>query len=402
MTARDLASAAPPPDAQARRLARGLEAALGAPFAPGARAEVLRNGDAIFPAMLEAIAGARRRIEFLTFVYWTGEIAERVAAALAERARAGVEVLVVLDGFGARPMPRARLREMEAAGVQLRWFRPLPRLKLWQSDNRTHRKVLVVDGETAFTGGVGIAAQWEGDAESPGHWRDTHFRLTGPAVAGLRAAFYEDWMEAGGDLGPLFAFDPSLEGAAPEGPGGAPAQVVPAGAAVGLNAVARLQNALIRLAEARLRISTPYFAPDAAMRDLLIAAAGRGVAVEVMLPGPVTDKRLSELAGAEHWDALLEAGVRLLRYQPTLLHAKLMTADGRLASIGSANFNQRSRLKDHEVAVNLLDAELTARLDADFEADRARCREVGPGEWRRRPLLRRAAEAAARPFRSQA
>ncbi|MEC9433998.1 MAG: phospholipase D-like domain-containing protein [Pseudomonadota bacterium] len=394
----------PRPDPGARRLALALESALGAPFSPGNRIDALRNGVEIFPAMLDAIAAARRRIEFLTFVYWQGEIAERFAEALAARAREGVETFVVLDGFGARPMSSKLVTLMKDAGVEVRWFRPLPRLKIWQSDNRTHRKALIVDGRVGFTGGVGIASEWEGDADGPDHWRDTHFRIRGPAVAGLRAAFYEDWMEAGGDLGPLFSVAPTpsrgragVDAAA----GGAMAQVAPAGAAVGLNAIARLHNALIRLARRRLRICTPYFSPDRTMADLLEAAAKRGVEVEVMMPGPVIDKRLSELAGAEHWERLLTAGVSLMRYQPTMLHAKLITVDGRLASIGSANFNQRSRLKDHEVAVNLLDAEMCALLDGHFEADLEDCRPVDLRRWRKRSVLRRAMEAAASPLRSQ-
>ncbi|MGR3780017.1 MAG: phospholipase D-like domain-containing protein [Albimonas sp.] len=390
-------------DPAARRLALALESAVGAPFSHGAQIDVLRNGVEIFPAMLEAIAGARRRIEFLTFVYWTGEIADRFAQALADRAREGVEVLVVLDGFGARPMDREHLKMMEDAGVQVRWFRPLANWRLWRSAHRTHRKVLIIDGRVGFAGGVGIASEWEGDAEGPEHWRDTHFRIRGPAVAGLRAAFYEDWMEAGGDLGPLFSVAPTPSRARPgvDAAGGALVQVVPAGASVGLNSIARLHNALIRLSRRRLRICTPYFSPDQVMAELLIAAADRGVEVEVMMPGPVIDKRLSELAGSEFWSDLMRAGVQLVRYQPTMLHAKLITVDGRLASIGSANFNQRSRLKDHELALNLLDPELTARLDAHFEEDRERCRPVDLRRWRKRSWLRRAAEKAAAPLRTE-
>lgn len=413
MTLIDASPAAPPrprhpipprPDPGARRLALALESALGTPFSPGNRVDVLRNGDQIFPAMLDAIAAARRRIEFLTFVYWQGEIAERFAEALAARARDGVETLVVLDGFGARPMSSNLVTLMQDAGVQVRWFRPLPRLKLWQSDNRTHRKALIIDGRVGFTGGVGIAAEWEGNADGPDHWRDTHFRIRGPAVAGLRAAFYEDWMESGGDLGPLFTVAPTPTRVRPgvDETGGTLAQVAPAGASVGLNSIARLHNALIRLARRRLRICTPYFSPDQTMADLLEAAAKRGVEVQVMMPGPIIDKRLSELAGAEHWERLMAAGVTLMRYQPTMLHAKLITIDGRLASIGSANFNQRSRLKDHEVAVNLLDAEMCALLDGHFDQDLELCEPVCPRRWGRRSMLRRALEAAASPLRSQA
>ncbi|MGM0583691.1 MAG: phospholipase D-like domain-containing protein [Pseudomonadota bacterium] len=396
-----LSAAAPAPDPASERLGMGLERALGTPFTRGNRVEALRNGVEIFPAMLEAIQGARSRIEFLTFIYWTGEIADRVAEALAAKAREGVEVLVVLDGVGARPMKRAHLERMEAAGVRLRWFRPLPRLKIWQFDNRTHRKALIVDGRLGFTGGVGISAEWEGDARNPQEWRDTHYRIRGPAVTGLRAAFYEDWLEAGGDLTPLFS-DAAEAGDEPGPDGAAVAQVIPIGAAVGWNAVARLHSAVIRLAETRLRICTPYFAPDALMTSALAEAAERGVTVEVILPGPHVDKRLSELAGAHNWAPLLEAGVRLLRYQPTMMHAKLITVDGRLSVVGSANFNQRSRLKDHEVVVSLLDRELTRALDGHFDADLDRCKAVALEGWRRRSLPRRALEAGARLLKGEA
>ncbi len=391
------------PDPRALRMASAMESVLGYPFTQGNKVDVLRNGDEIFPAMLEAIAAARRRIEFLTFVYWTGDIAQVFADALSAKAREGVEVLVVLDGFGARPMNPKCLDQMEQAGVEVRWFRPLPRLRVWQSDNRTHRKLLILDGRVGFTGGVGVAAEWEGSAQDEDHWRDSHFRFTGPVVAGLRAAFYEDWIESGGDLAPMFSVAPTPARARPgvDATGGVLAQVAPAGAAVGQNAVARLHEGLVRLARERLRIVTPYFSPDEDMARLLEETCRRGVQVEIMIPGPVIDKRLSELASAEHWSGLLKAGATIWRYQPTMLHAKLITVDRRLACVGSANFNQRSRLKDHEVAVNLLDAPLCAELDAHFDEDVEKCERLSLNGWRKRGIFRRALEKVSRPFQPE-
>lgn len=374
-----------------------LESALGIPFQGGAAIDVYRNGDEIFPAMLSAIADARRRIEFLTFIYWTGDIADRFVDALCERARAGVEVLVVLDGFGARPMEARHVTAMLDAGVALRWFRPL-RLtaRLWRADHRTHRKILIVDGAVGFTGGVGIAEEWDGDASDPDSWRDTHFRLRGPVLNGLRSAFFEDWMEATGAIAPLFEVPTQ---AAPAGD--LRAQAVPSAASVGHNPAARLHHALIAMARTRLRIASPYFAPDEATAELLTDAVRRGVEVEAMVPGPVIDKRVSELASSHMWSDLLDRGVVIMRYQPTLLHVKLITVDGRIATIGSANFNARSRRKDQELAVNVADQGFAALLDAQYDEDRALCEPLCPRRWRRRPVLRRALETLSRPLRGQ-
>ena len=370
------------------RLRLGLETVLGIPFTSGNAIETFRNGDEIFPPMLEAIAAARHRIEFLTFVYWTGDIAERFVDALAERARAGVEVMVMLDGWGALPMPRELIDRMERAGAQVRWFRPLPRWRAWQTDNRTHRKVLVCDGRIGFTGGVGIAEEWEGAGDRPENWRDTHFRVQGPAVLALRGAFYEDWLER------ELTVAPALERVHDPGrPGALDAQVVPATASVGRSAISALHDALIVLARRRLRIATAYFSPTSDETERLVAAARRGVEVEVLIPGPHIDKRVSELAGSDAIGPLLEAGARFWRFQPTMLHTKLITVDGRLACIGSANFNHRSVAKDDEIAVNVLDDRFTALMDRHFDEDLARSEQVRPGDWHDRGLFRRALEA---------
>ncbi|MEO1264608.1 MAG: phospholipase D-like domain-containing protein, partial [Pseudomonadota bacterium] len=181
-------------------LAGRVSGLLGLPFIPGNRVTSLKNGDAIFPKMLEAIRAAERHIEFCTFVYWTGPIATEVAMALCERAQSGVRVRVLLDGFGANKMRRRLVRKMRDAGVEVRWFRPLLSWRFWQIDNRTHRKILVCDGRVAFTGGVGVAEEWQGDARNPSEWRDTHFRIEGPAVGSIQAGFWNNWLEASGGL----------------------------------------------------------------------------------------------------------------------------------------------------------------------------------------------------------
>ena len=177
-----------------------LENALGIPFTQKNSVETLVNGDEIFPAMLDAIEKAERQIDFLTFVYWSGEIAVKFAKALSKKADEGVKVRVILDSYGANFMPDELSKLMENHGVELKWFRPLVRWKIWKTDNRTHRKVLICDKRVAFTGGVGIAEEWEGDARDPSEWRETHFKIKGEAVSGLQAAFMENWIETMGFL----------------------------------------------------------------------------------------------------------------------------------------------------------------------------------------------------------
>jgi cardiolipin synthase len=374
----------------------GLETALGIPFTGGNEIKILRNGEEIFPAMLEAVRNARRRIEFLTFVYWTGEIAEEMAHALSERARAGIEVFIMLDSFGAKPMRRELIQQVEQAGCRVRWFRPLATWRVWRSDNRTHRKVLVVDGEIGFTGGVGIAKEWQGAGDRPENWRDNHFRIRGPAVRGLRGGFYEDWMEAADTIAPALEHGTELAPC-----GGCEMQVTLGQASYGWGDIARLQDALMRLAERRIRIQTPYFAPTEMQVAALLDARRRGVEVEVMIPGPHIDKRVSELAGSDEISCLLKAGTKLWRFQPTMLHSKLVSIDGEAVSVGTANFNTRSVRKDSELMVTVLDGDFAAQMDAVWDADLRHCRQDRLQDWRKRGMVRRLKERLANPLQSQ-
>jgi cardiolipin synthase len=359
-----------------------LEATLGIPFTPGNAVRVLRNGDQIFPAMLAAIRAARESVEFLTFVYWTGEIAVKFAAALAERASAGVSVRIILDAIGAAPMDRRLVRLMENAGVTIVWFRKPLRWKLWQIDHRTHRKVLVVDGRIGFTGGVGIAAEWEGDARNPCEWRDTHFEVRGPAVHGLRGAFIDNWVEADQPLGPVEVTGLDEEGEAL-------VQVMKGSAAVNWSAIATLFHALLTTARRKLRIATAYFVPDAMMVQLLVRAARRGVDVQILIPGPHMDERLAELAQEHTYIPMIEAGVRIFAFQPCMMHAKILTVDDTVAAVGSANFNQRSMSKDDELVMLVMDAGVLATLDRQFDEDLTRSLELDATQLRHRGPLRR-------------
>jgi cardiolipin synthase len=374
---------------------RSLEGILGVPATEGNRIDVLRNGNEIFPAMLEAMAGAQHTIDFLTFVYWRGEIGTAFAEALSERALSGVRVRVLLDAWGAHSLDRVLIDMMEDAGVRVRWFRPLHRLRPSKANHRTHRKVMVVDEETGFTGGVGIADEWNGDARNEREWRDTHFRVHGPAVDGLRAAFLDNWIETGPDL-----FDPSIDRfpAQPQ-PGEAVIQCIRGASETGASDMSTLLLALLQLAEKRVNITTAYFVPDEELIGRLCAAGDRGVRVELLLPGPHVDKRFVQVAGQASFERLLEHGIRIWQFRPTMLHAKIMTVDGLVANVGSANFNARSTELDEEVNLVALDPALVRLLDGHFEEDVERSEEIAPGRWDDRSVGRRALEGLTKPLR---
>jgi cardiolipin synthase len=374
---------------------RTLEGVIGVPATEGNQVDALVNGDQIFPAMLEAIGDARRTIDLLTFVYWRGGIGTRFAEALADRAGSGVRVRVLLDAWGASSIDPNLVSQMEDAGVRLRWFRPLRRLQPTKVNHRTHRKVMIVDEATGFTGGVGIADQWCGDARTEDEWRDTHFRVRGPAVDGLRAAFLDNWLETDPEV-----FDASIDRFPDQPkPGRAVIQCVRGASEVGWSDISTLLLALLQLAQDRIRITTAYFVPDDELIECLNAASDRGVTVEILLPGPHGDKRFVQLAGQAVYERLLEHGVHVWHYQPTMLHAKIMTVDGFVANVGSANFNARSTELDEEINLVALDPDLVRLLDRQFDADLERSEEIQPGRWEDRSIGRRVLEGITRPIR---
>ncbi|MFB6893405.1 phosphatidylserine/phosphatidylglycerophosphate/cardiolipin synthase family protein [Kitasatospora sp. NPDC056327] len=376
-------------------LRRRLEALIGIAATEGNLLTPLRNGDEIFPAMLEAVNGARRTVDLMTFVYWRGDIARRFAHALARKASEGLRVRLLLDGFGSRLIEPGLIDLMEQAGVRISWFRRPVRLSPFKQNHRCHRKVLVVDGRIAFTGGVGIAEEWCGDARHPGEWRDTHVRVVGPAVDGIAAAFAQNWAECA----PGTLYDGADRFEDHEQPGGAVVQVVRGSAAVGWQDLQTLMRVVISSAEHRLRVATAYFAPDDYFVDLLCQAARRGVTVELLVPGRHTDKRVCQLAGERHFGRMMACGVTVWQYEPTMMHAKVLTLDGTMSVIGSANFNRRSLDHDEEVVLAVVDEEFTARLDQDFDRDLTRSEALTPSRWHRRGPARRAMEAATAPIR---
>lgn len=382
-------------DERIARIRRTLEGVIGVPATEGNRLDVLRNGDEIFPAMLEAIAGAQHTIDFLTFVYWQGQIGTWFAEQLSERARAGVRVRVLLDAWGAHPIDRTLIDLMDDAGVQVHWFRPLRRFEPSKMDHRTHRKVMIVDEAIGFTGGVGIADEWSGDARDESEWRDTHFRVTGPAVDGLRAAFLDNWAETDPTL-----FEDGVDRFPDQPrPGQAVVQCVRGASETGWADVSTLFLTLMQLAERRLRITTAYFVPDEALCQRLCDAADRGVKVEILLPGPHADKRFVQAGGEASYAELMEHGVELWNFQPSMLHAKVMTVDGLVASVGSANLNARSTELDEEVNLVALDPELVSILDRQFDEDLERSVRIEQARWDERSVGQRAFEKLVTPLR---
>lgn len=373
------------------------EALTAAPISHGNEIELLINGDAIFPVFLETIRGARQTLNLLTYVYWKGEIAQEVADALCERARAGVEVNVLLDAVGTAKMESTLLDDMRSAGVQVARFRP-PRLyAMKRLNNRTHRKLLMADGEIGMTGGVGIAEEWTGDAQDPEHWRDTHVRVRGPVVRGLQGAFAENWLEATGDVLVGDGHLPHLD----EHDGGGPMQVVRSSAGVGDTNSEALFFLAIACARERLDLTAAYFAPRPAFVKALCDAATRGVDVRVLVPGPHIDKEVVRIAGRAVYEELLDCGVRVFEYQPTMLHAKSLSIDDAWAAVGSVNFDNRSFALNDEATLCVQSVDFAEQLDAQFARDLKRAEEIQPGRWNGRGTGHRMLEAAARLARRE-
>lgn len=341
-----------------------MGAILGAPFIGGNRVVTLNNGDQIFPAMLKAIRAAKRTITFETYVFEEGEVPRRFAEALAERARAGVKVHALLDAHGASKS-RVYHRMLRAAGVELELYTPaLYSLNLWRYNNRTHRKLLVVDGKVGFIGGVGIGDEWAGNADSPNHWHDLHYQVEGPVVAELQGAFIDNWLKSHRKLlhGPDYF--PPLPPA-----GNLQGSVFYSSPQHGSRNVEIMLHLAISSAQHSLLIENSYFVPDPDLIESLAAAAHRGVRVQIILPNEYIDSTTVRRASHARWQRLLEAGVEIYEYQPTMTHTKLLIADGLFVSVGSANLDFRSLRINAEANLNILDRAFAAEQTRIFEAD---------------------------------
>jgi len=356
-----------------------IAALIDVPVTHGDAFDVLRNGDEFYASMLAAVKEARKRILFETYNYNKGEAGELFTNALAEAAKRGVDVRLVLDAFGASSPPPNLDARIESVGGKVLWFNQV-RLRSIESQNtRTHRKLLVVDGEIAFTGGAGVADHWLGHAQDPDHWRDTQFKITGPAVRLLEACFYENWLEAGGEGAP------DLQHRAGDGPGNSSTLVVWSNPVGGVSNVKQLYLYSIASARHTIDIQSPYFVPDASALAALYEARARGVRVRILSDGDVTDAKSVKHATRHTYQRLLDAGMEVYEYQPTMMHAKIMTVDGVWSVVGSGNFDNRSLELNDEITVAVFDPDLGRRVKTHFEADLAKSKHWLSEDWKKRP-----------------
>ena len=372
---------------------RTMSDLLGPPLLAGNQVTLLRNGDEIFPAMLAAIRTAKRTITFENFDWVEGQLTRQFAEAFAERARAGVKVHFLQDALGCTGLhgPSLGLLRNSPAEVEIFRLMQLSRINL-----RTHRKLLVIDGCVGFIGGVGIADSWMGDAQAPGHWRDTHYRVEGPAVAQIQRAFMDNWMQTRARVLTGNDYFPALERV-----GGKICQSFKSSAAEGADS-ARLMF-LLSLAAARktIRIANAYFVPDDLLIRTIVEAARRGVRVEVIAPGERIDKAVVRFVSRARWGPMLEAGVRFYEFQPTMYHCKYMIVDDCWVSAGSANFDNRSFRLNDEANLNVHDRDFAAEHIRMFEEDKARSEEITLTQWELRPLQEKLIGNAAAIVRSQ-
>ena len=375
---------------------REMSVLLGPSIVPGNTVTDLQNGEQIFPAMLEAIKGAQKTITFETYIYWSGDIGREFAEALSERARAGVKVHVLLDWVGSGRLKQKFLDDMEESGVEVCRYHPLHWYTLARINNRTHRKLLVVDGTVAFTGGVGIADKWLGNAQDPDHWRDSHFRVEGPVVAQFQAAFMDNWLKTRARVLHGEEYFPSLEPA-----GEQVAQVFQSSPREGSESVRLMYLLSIASAEKTIHLASSYFVPDDLAIETFVAARARGVSVQIIVPGEHIDAHVTRRASRSRWGPLLEAGVEIFEYQPTMFHCKVMVVDTLWVSVGSTNFDNRSFRLNDEANLNVLDPDFAAGQVRTFEQDRSRGRLVSLEEWKHRPLGEKVKEFAAGLIRSQ-
>lgn len=375
---------------------RELGVLLGPPFLPGNRHKVLLNGDEIFPPMLAAIRNAKKTITFETYIYWAGDIGREFASALAERARNGVNVHVLLDWVGSAKVDDAIVDEMVAAGVQIRKFHPPHWSHLGRLNNRTHRKILVADGHVAFTGGVGIAPKWTGKAQDPDHWRDTHFEVRGPVVAQMQSVFLDNWIKVTGEVlhGPDYF--PVLEPMGDE-----LAQMFSSSPTGGSESMRLMYLFALTAAARSIDLSASYFVPDELTARTLTDALKRGVKVRIIVPGDHTDSETVRSASRATWGPLLQSGAVIAEYQPTMYHCKVLIVDGLLVSVGSTNFDNRSFRLNDEATLNILDATFASAQTKIFDADMALSKSITHAEWAARPLRERIAEKFASIIRSQ-
>lgn len=375
---------------------REMSYLLGPTIVPGNRVTRYSNGNQIFPAMLAAIRAAKQSITFETYIYWSGDIGREFASALAERATAGVKVHVMLDWLGSVKMDAALIDVLKESGVEVQRYHPLSWYHLGRINNRTHRKVLVVDGRIAFTGGVGIADKWNGDAQDPDHWRDEHFRIEGLAAAQAQAVFLDNWIKVTGTVLQGETYFPPIDAA-----GKADAQMFSSSPQGGSESMLLMYLLAIAAAENSIDLSASYFVPDDLTRGALFAALERGVVLRIIVPGKHIDTDMVRMASRAKWGPFLEAGALIHEYEPTMFHCKIMVVDHYLVSVGSTNFDNRSFSLNDEANLNVFDQTFAAAMTQVFEADLLNAKRVTLEVWQDRPLHQRLREILVWPWSSQ-
>ena len=375
---------------------RSVSALLGPSFLEGNEVIVLTNGIKIFPVMLKAIQEAKQTITFETFIYWADSIGEEFAEALSERASAGVNVHVLLDWLGSVKMEQKQLDKMVKAGVEIqRYHKPhwshLPRL-----NNRTHRKLLIIDGKLGFTGGVGIADQWRGNAHNPNEWRDTHFQVSGPVVAQMQAVFMDNWIKADGKVLHDLKYFPALKKT-----GSLPAQMFSSSPSGGGDSMELMYLMAITAAQNSIYLSSAYFVPDELSINALIAAAKRGVKISIITPGKHIDTHIVRKASRASWGSMLKANIQIAEYSPTMYHCKIIIIDSLFVSVGSTNFDNRSFRLNDEANLNVFDKDFAKEQINIFNEDWAKSHVVTFSEWSQRTWLEKLLESGSLLFKSQ-
>ena len=375
---------------------RAMGSLLGPGILPGNTVVALLNGDEIFPPMLQAIRSAQRSITFETYIYWSGDIGKQFADALSERARAGVKVHVLLDWVGSAKIDDAYLQTMKEAGVEIEKFHKPTWYDMARLNNRTHRKLLVVDGKVGFTGGVGIAPTWTGRAQDPEHWRDSHFQIEGPVVAQIQATFLDNWLKVTGKVTHGDLYFPPLQPV-----GTLRAQMFSSSPSSGSESMQLMYHMAIAAADRQIDLSAAYFVPDDLTRQLLLDALKRGVRVRLITPGKLIDTEVVRSASRGTWGPLLKAGAEIYEYQPTMYHCKVMIVDQLMVSVGSTNFDNRSFRLNDEANLNVYDAVFATRQTQVFEDDLKQSRRVTLAQWEARPFKEKFNERLALLLHSQ-
>jgi cardiolipin synthase A/B len=375
------------------RFIQRLGLLLGTTTVPGNRADELINGDQFFPAMLEAVRNAQTSVTLETYIFWGGQIAGEFSQALADRARAGVKVRVLLDWIGSRRVDRRDVALMRAAGAEVRFFNPIAIANPGRLNHRTHRKLMVVDGRTGFIGGAGFADFWLGDADDQHQWRDAFYQIEGPVVEQMQSAFMENWQKVTGEIEAGDVFFPGLVPV-----GNDSAHLMSATAGVGSDRVRLTYLLAIDAARRSIRISTAYFIPCTRIRQALIAARNRGVDVQIIVPNDHIDSKIVRPSARRGYGPLLRAGVRIFEYTPAMYHTKAMVIDDAWVSVGSANFDNRSFRYNDEANLNILSTEFARAQIEAFNTDRERAREITYDAWKQRVLPQRFLEILSLPI----